>query len=67
MLDALSGWKIPKDTGDFRLMDRKVADVLRSMPEHNRFLRGMVSWLGFRQVPLEFVREERFAGTTKYP
>ena len=37
------------------------------MPEHNRFLRGMVSWLGFRQVPLEFVREERFAGTTKYP
>ena len=67
VLDALSGWKIPKDTGDFRLMDRKVADVLRSMPEHNRFLRGMVSWLGFRQVPLEFVREERFAGTTKYP
>ncbi|MGI5884513.1 MAG: glycosyltransferase family 2 protein [Candidatus Spyradocola sp.] len=67
VLDALSGWKIPKDTGDFRLMDKKVADVLRSMPEHNRFLRGMVSWLGFRQVPLEFEREERFAGTTKYP
>ena len=67
VLDALSGWKIPKDTGDFRLMDRKVADVLRSMPEHNRFLRGMVSWLGFRQVPLEFERQERFAGETKYP
>ena len=67
MLDALSGWKIPKDTGDFRLMDRRVADVLRSMPEHNRFLRGMVSWVGFRQEPIEFVREERFAGETKYP
>ena len=67
VLDALSGWKIPKDTGDFRLMDRRVADVLRSMPEHNRFLRGMVSWVGFRQEPIEFVREERFAGETKYP
>ena len=67
VLDALSGWKIPKDTGDFRLMDRRVADVLRSMPEHNCFLRGMVSWVGFRQEPIEFVREERFAGETKYP
>lgn len=67
VLDALSGWKIPKDTGDFRLMDRKVADVMRQMPEHNRFLRGMVAWVGFRQEPIEFVREERFAGVTKYP
>ena len=67
VLDALSGWKIPKDTGDFRLMDRRVADVLRAMPEHNRFLRGMVSWVGFRQEPIEFVREERFADETKYP
>lgn len=67
VLDALSGWKIPKDTGDFRLMDRRVVDVLRAMPEHNRFLRGMVSWVGFRQEPIEFVREERFAGETKYP
>ena len=67
ILDALSGWKIPKDTGDFRLMDKKVADVMRSMHEHNRFLRGMVSWVGFRQEPIEFVREERFAGETKYP
>lgn len=66
VLDALSGWKIPKDTGDFRLMDKKVADVMRSMREHNRFLRGMVSWVGFRQEPIEFVREERFAGETKY-
>ena len=67
VLDAVSGWNIPKDTGDFRLMDRKVADALRAMPEHNRFLRGMVSWVGFRQVPLEFERQERFAGETKYP
>lgn len=66
ILDALSGWKIPKDTGDFRLMDKKVADVMRSMREHNRFLRGMVAWVGFRQEPIEFAREERFAGETKY-
>lgn len=66
ILDWLSGWKIPKDTGDFRLMDKKVADVMRSMREHNRFLRGMVAWVGFRQEPIEFVREERFAGETKY-
>ena len=65
-LNALSGWKIPNDTGDFRLMDRRVADVMREMPEHNRFLRGMISWVGFNQVPLEFEREERFAGETKY-
>ena len=66
MLDALSGWKIPKDTGDFRLMDKRVVDVMRSMPEHNRYLRGMVAWAGFRQEPREFDREERFAGVTKY-
>lgn len=66
VLDALSGWKIPKDTGDFRLMDKRVVDVMRSMPEHNRYLRGMVAWAGFRQEPLEFDREERFAGVTKY-
>ena len=65
VLDALSGWKIPKDTGDFRLMDKRVVDVMRSMPEHNRYLRGMVAWAGFRQEPLEFDREERFAGVTK--
>ena len=66
ILDWLSGWKIPKDTGDFRLMDKKVADVMRSMHEPNRFLRGMVAGVGFRPEPIEFVREERFAGETKY-
>lgn len=65
-LRYLSGYDIPADTGDFRLIDRKVADVMRSMREHNRFLRGMVPWIGFRQVPLEYARDERWAGETKY-
>ncbi len=67
ILNRLSDVTIPLDTGDFRLMDRKVADVLRSMPEKSRFIRGMVSWAGFKQIPLEYEREKRFAGTTKYP
>jgi dolichol-phosphate mannosyltransferase len=58
---------IPSDTGDFRLMNRAVLDVLNSMPEAHRFVRGMVAWIGYKQVPLRYVRAERFAGTTKYP
>jgi polyisoprenyl-phosphate glycosyltransferase len=58
---------IPVDTGDFRLMDAKVADVLRQMREHHRFIRGMTSWVGFKQTGVEYVREERFWGETKYP
>ncbi len=58
---------IPVDTGDFRLMDRQVVDALRAMPEHNRFIRGMTSWVGFRQTGVEYVRQERYAGETKYP
>jgi glycosyltransferase involved in cell wall biosynthesis len=58
---------IPVDTGDFRLMDRKVVDAVRSMREHNRFIRGMTSWVGFKQTGVEYIRQERFAGTTKYP
>ena len=58
---------IPLDTGDFRLMDRKVADVLRYMREHNRFIRGMTSWVGFRQTGVGYVRKARVAGQTKYP
>lgn len=58
---------IPLDTGDFRLMDRAVVDVLNAMPEHNRFIRGMTSWVGFRQTGVEYVREERHWGETKYP
>ena len=58
---------IPMDTGDFRLLDRKVVDVLCRMRERNRFLRGMSVWVGFRQVGVPYRREARFAGETKYP
>jgi polyisoprenyl-phosphate glycosyltransferase len=58
---------IPLDTGDFRLMNRAVLDVLNRMPEAHRFVRGMVAWIGFKQVPLRYTRVERFAGATKYP
>lgn len=66
-LNALSDVDIPKDTGDFRLVDRKVVDVINSLPEHNKFLRGLFSWVGFKQIPYEYERKERFAGKTKYP
>ncbi len=58
---------IPLDTGDFRLMDERVAHVLRTMREHNRFIRGMTSWVGFRQTGVQYVREARTIGETKYP
>jgi glycosyltransferase involved in cell wall biosynthesis len=58
---------IPLDTGDFRLMDRRVVDALNVMREHNRFIRGMTSWVGFRQAGISYVRQERYAGQTKYP
>src|SRR5215471_2178919 len=57
---------IPPDTGDFRLMTRQVLNTLLAMPEQQRFIRGMVTWIGFRQVPLEYHRDKRFAGETKY-
>ena len=66
-LNALSDVEIPKNTGDFRLVDRKVVDTINSMPEHNKFLRGLFSWVGYKQIPFEYEREERFAGKTKYP
>ena len=66
-LNALSDVDIPKDTGDFRLVDRKVIDVINSLPEHNKFLRGLFSWVGFNQYAYEYERKERFAGKTKYP
>ncbi|HUI88870.1 MAG TPA: glycosyltransferase family 2 protein [Anaerolineales bacterium] len=59
--------KIPVDTGDFRLMDRKVVDVLKQMGERHRFPRGMSAWVGFKQVGVEYKRAARFAGETKYP
>ena len=58
---------IPLDAGDFRLISRRALDVLLAMPEQARFIRGMVAWIGFRQVPILYDREERFAGETKYP
>ena len=58
---------IPLDTGDFRLLDRKVVDALNAMREHNRFIRGMTSWVGFRQTGVRYVRQARHAGDTKYP
>ncbi|MCZ7539134.1 MAG: glycosyltransferase family 2 protein [Anaerolineae bacterium] len=58
---------IPVDTGDFRLMDRQMVNALNAMREHNRFIRGLTSWVGFRQTGVYYVRQERFAGETKYP
>jgi glycosyltransferase involved in cell wall biosynthesis len=59
--------EIPRDAGDFRLLSRRAVEVLNSMPEHDRFIRGMVSWIGLRQVPLSYVRAPRFAGASNYP
>jgi glycosyltransferase involved in cell wall biosynthesis len=59
--------KIPLDTGDFRLLDRKVVNIMSKMREQHRFLRGMASWVGFKQIGVEYKRAARFAGVTKYP
>ena len=67
LIGALTDVPIPRDTGDFRLMSRRALDALLAMPERHRFIRGMVSWIGFRQVALDYDRQARFAGTTKYP
>ncbi|WLR41234.1 glycosyltransferase family 2 protein [Bacillus carboniphilus] len=66
-LRSLTSVDIPLDTGDFRLIDRKVCNALSSIKEKNRFVRGLVSWVGFKQCALEYEREPRFAGETKYP
>ena len=66
VLDFVSEVKIPVDTGDFRLVDRDVADVLKKMGEENRYFRGMVAWVGFKQYGWEYVRDSRFAGETKF-
>ena len=67
LLGSISSVGIRADVGDFRLIDRKVLDALRQMPEQDRFVRGMVAWLGFRQTEVTFHRLERAAGETKYP
>lgn len=66
LLSWLTGGMVPRDTGDFRLVDRQAADVIRSMPEHNRFLRGMFAWAGFQQEAVLYDRDKRFAGKTEY-
>ena len=67
LLSRATEIEIPLDTGDFRLMSRRALEALLAMPEQSRFIRGMVAWIGFRQVPFAYDREERFAGETKYP
>jgi len=66
ILSALAGCYIPPDTGDFRLISRRVVDVVNKMPEHHRFLRGMISWTGFRQKPIFYHRDARHAGISGY-
>ena len=67
LLSRMTDVEIPVDTGDFRLMSRRALDALLSLPEQARFIRGMVAWVGFRQVPIAYDRAERFSGSTKYP
>jgi glycosyltransferase involved in cell wall biosynthesis len=67
LIQRVTEVNIPLDAGDFRLIDRKVVDTVNTMRERHRFLRGLTSWVGFRQIGVEYVREERFAGRTGYP
>ena len=67
IIRRLTKVSIPVDTGDFRLMSRRVVDALKRSPERHRFLRGMVSWVGYNQIGVDYDREERHSGTTKYP
>lgn len=67
LLRKMTDVDIPVDSGDFRLISRRALDTLQAMPEQFRFIRGMVTWIGYKQVPLLYDRAERFAGVTKYP
>ncbi|MFH1871220.1 MAG: glycosyltransferase family 2 protein [Pseudomonadota bacterium] len=67
VIRAMCDIDIPRDTGDFRVISRRVAEGLRSMRERHRFVRGMVPWLGYKSAPYSYDRDERHAGTTKYP
>jgi dolichol-phosphate mannosyltransferase len=67
LMQRLSPVEIPQEAGDFRLLSRRAADAFRSMPERARFIRGMTSWVGFRQIGVPYQRAARFAGSTKYP
>jgi polyisoprenyl-phosphate glycosyltransferase len=65
-LNSFSDVKFPLDTGDFRVVDRKVIDVFNAMPERNKYVRGLIGWMGFKQLPYQYARDTRFAGETKY-
>jgi glycosyltransferase involved in cell wall biosynthesis len=67
LLNRMTDIEIPVDAGDFRLISARVRDALLTVPEHNRYVRGLISWLGFRQAMVDYVRVPRFAGKTKYP
>lgn len=67
ILNAMSEVPIPVDTGDFRMINREVLDAFRALPEHNKYIRGLISWLGFKQAPFVYRRKPRLAGETKYP
>ncbi len=67
VINGITGVNIPVDTGDFRLLDRRAVLALRAVREHHRFMRGLAVWIGFKQIGIEYVREERYAGETKYP
>jgi polyisoprenyl-phosphate glycosyltransferase len=67
LLQQVGDADIPRNAGDFRLMTRRVVDVLKAMPEQHRFIRGMIGWIGFRQIPLRYDRNPRFAGSSHYP
>jgi hypothetical protein len=66
LMDRVSEVPLPRQAGDFRLLDRAVVDVLDRMPERNRYVRGMVAWVGFPQCAVEYERDPRYAGSTKY-
>lgn len=67
VLSSMTTVDIPTDTGDFRLIDKRVCNAMKNLGEKNRYVRGLVSWVGFNQTSVEYIRDERFAGETKYP
>src|SRR5262249_40851350 len=66
ILNKLSEVPLPLDTGDFRVIDRKIIDAFNALPERNKYIRGLISWMGFKQIPYYYERDARFAGSTKY-
>ena len=67
LMQRITSFEIPVDTGDFRIIDQKVAEIIRQMPEYSKFIRGLIAWVGFRQTYIEYDRAERKSGSTGYP